>query len=69
MLYSLRSNNTERGQRFVVVRPRRCIIFMVIRVLLMYFVMKCDMWELVVSCDCLKDVRLISSQSAVGVRF
>ena len=59
----------HRGQRLVFACPRQCIIVMVDRVLLMHFVTKCAMWTVVVSCAHLKDVRSISPQSTVWVRF
>ena len=53
------------GQRLIVACPCCCIIVMVGRVLLMYFMMKCSMWKVVVSCACLNDVRSISPHPAV----
>ena len=42
---------------------------MVGKVLLIYFVMKCSMWTVVVSRAGLNDVRSIPSQYAILVRF
>ena len=38
---------------------------MVGKVLIMHFVMKCDMWMVVVSQDCLNNIGSMSSQSDV----
>ena len=57
------------GQRLVVACPRRCRIVIVGRVFLMHFMMKCSMWAVVISRARLNNVRSISSQSTVWVRF
>ena len=48
--------NPQSRQRLVVACPRQCRIFMVGRVLLMNFLMKCTMWTVVVPCDFLNCV-------------
>ena len=59
----------HRRKRLVVVCPLRCMIFMVDKVLLINFVMKCAMWTVVVSRACLNYVRSITSQFDIWVRF
>ena len=56
-------------QSFIFVCPCCCNIFMVGKVWLMNFVMKCAMWTVVESCARLNGVRSIPSQSAMWVRF
>ena len=63
--YIISGVTPHHGQRLVVACPCRCNKVMVYRMLLMHSVMKCAMWTLVVSCDCLKNVRSILYQSAV----
>ena len=57
------------GQRLVVACICRCGIFMVWKVLLMHFLMKYDIWMVVVSRARLNNVRSTSSHSAVWFRF
>ena len=59
----------KRGQRLVVVCPRRCRIVIVGRVSLIHFMMKCAMWMVVISRDFFNYVRSISSHSTAWVRF
>ena len=61
--------SSQRGNRLVVACPFCCRIIIVGRVLLMHFTMKCSMWAVVVSRDCLNNLGSISSQSDVWVRF
>ena len=59
----------QHGQMVVVACLCYCMIFMVDMVILMHFLMKCDMWDLIVSGARLNGVRSISFQSDMWVRF
>ena len=69
MCFMISGVTPQHGQRFVVAFPCLCRIGMVGRVLLVHFLMKCDMWTVVVSRDFFHNVRSTSSQSDVWVKF
>ena len=57
--------NPQRGQRLVVACLHRCRIFMVGKVLLMYFVMMCSIWTVVVYRTCFNGIWSVSYQSSM----
>ena len=57
------------GQRLVVACPHLCSIIMVGRVFIMYLVMNCDMWTVVVSRAHLNYISSVLSQYNERVRF
>ena len=60
---------SQQDKRLVEACPCSCIIVMVYRVLLINFVMKCNIWTVVLSYACSNGVSSISSQSAMLVSF
>ena len=59
----------QRRKMLVVACPLCYRIFIVDKVLLIHFVMECDIWKLILSCACLNYVRSIPLQSSMWVRF
>ena len=67
--YIVYGDLTQQCKRLVEACPCCCRVVMLERVLLIHFVMKCDIWTIFLSRACSNGVRSISSQSAIWVIF